>query len=459
MHIIISEGPQPISNDDQGLDGESLNTSATNTTARTQLIELPDLVKFNTTDGVVGGQPTASSDGCPAPAGDTNSGADRSSIAGDRTDSLERSSDEVVMLEAPAPLIDAFKLSVHANSVLSGNYDRRIREGFALTSRRATTKFPKAHRRCAFRVVPVVRRLQPRPVVEVSVAMDGNGMVWLRERFEPASKRRPPIALDGNTNIFEDQAHYGRAESFYLEQLKFLEEQVTAANVILDAAYNAVGMRGPETYLFVYTLELAWHKLCAPSEAEQFLLEVFKAARTKWESKIILDSGVQCKIREGFVLSIYRKQSNLIRFEARLGFEFFRKDDEWATQKNSSLELQINHLRRRCWPFVKELMVPSPSPSDVLSPADALMQFDEIAKRSRMDILRRLIIGGGRITTSAKDPCYRGIMRLEKDGIFERGLSRGEFRLTRHFYALLKLFSPSSFHNMAMTKVNSSSSG
>ena len=412
-----------------------------------QLIELPKVVKNNTTDGVVG-LPTTSADGWRNDVQGVSPQAIEDGASEDRSDLSGRSADKVDLSEAPTPLIDGFRLSVRANEVLSPNYERIIREGFALISQRARTSFPKAHRRSPFRMLPVVQKHPPRLVVGVSVVMDGNGIAWIRQHIEPETKRRPPVALDGNTNIFQDQKLYSSARDLHHQQVKFLEEKINEANLWIQSAYSSVGLHEPLTHLSIYSLELAWHRLYPPSQVEGFLREVFKAARlSKGDTKIYMGNGVNCRVRDGFVLSIYRKQENLVRFEGRFNRDFFKKNQDWREVAEQPLPNQVDYLRGLCWEILSELMEPMPSHAN-LSPADALMQFNQVAKRSANEILRRLITGGGRLVTSARDPQYRSIARLKNDGILDMGLSKGELFLNQVFHPLLEAFSSSGFQDM-----------
>lgn len=59
----------------------------------------------------------------------------------------------------------------------------------------------------------------------------------------------------------------------------------------------------------------------------------------------------------------------------------------------------MNYLRQKGWSLIERLYWLDSNPAHELSPADAFMQFQQVAKSKTQRILRRLISGGGRITT------------------------------------------------------------
>ena len=301
--------------------------------------------------------------------------------------------------------------------------------------------------------MPVIRGAKEPGHYIVEVATDLNGIVWLREKYEPETCKRPPRALDGSTNVFHDRRMYARSEELFQEQLAYLSTISSQSIALLRRDFENRRLPVPNRFdLRVRQIELAWHRIASTATAGAELALIIKTGESIYRNgfnvgptnhKVAL-KGIRFLPSEGITLPVYLKQADLIRFEARWEHQAFKRggaaEKTIASLRQHPIHINefVSSVRTESWNFLSPLLRTDSSSIEKLSETAALAELSRIALKHAPSLLVRLREGDGRLTISSSEPVYRSIKALENEGILMRGGARGEYYIAPSHRSLIK---------------------
>ena len=336
-----------------------------------------------------------------------------------------------------------------ANNSASKNYAfrKRLKSNLKTTGFSIGTRIPKRAAKKKRKLESmVIIGSRDRGYINLSYCLMGNGVVWLREKYEPETRKDPPIDLAGNINLFKNDRLYGRCSNLLDDQIAYIESVISEDLLKIDSVLEQSQIPRAEEWKLNSSFELAFdYKVSCPMCELRRIWRNLRFRR-KQNAFLLNDepfpylSYYACK---NVIAKAYQKGSR-VRFELSFQPDFFNREGcrRQLSELRQSLDEAID-LWREEWSRVVDKPL---NASRRMSSSLAMKSFREHGGKHWSQLVNMFSIGDGRIKVfRANGPIYNQLRILSQAGIVSRDRDfMGEYVLHEAYESLIDLAPPES---------------